>query len=63
MLVLLEGGWWCGWGEAGGGMPQPTRPQRHCDPASLVHESHDHQLICTALSLSHLPTLFVAVMA
>ena len=25
-----------GWGEAGGWMPLPTRPQRYCDPASLV---------------------------
>ena len=29
---MLEGGW----GEAGGWMPLPTRPQRYCDPASLV---------------------------
>ena len=28
---------WCGvWGVDGGGMPLPTRPQRYCDPASLV---------------------------
>ena len=27
-------GW--GWGEAGGSLPLPTRPQRYCDPASLV---------------------------
>ena len=26
----------CGWGEAGGWMPLPTRLQRYCDPASLV---------------------------
>ena len=28
--------WEGGWGEAGGWMPLPTRPQRYCDPASLV---------------------------
>ena len=35
-VSVLEGGWGCGWGEAGGWMPLPTRPQRYCDPASLV---------------------------
>ena len=25
-----------GWGADGGWMPLPTRPQRYCDPASLV---------------------------
>ena len=36
--------WYClcvciggGWGEAGGLVPLPTRPQRYCDPASLVN--------------------------
>ena len=29
---------WSGvWGVDGGWMPLPTRPQRYCDPASLVH--------------------------
>ena len=32
----VGGDWGCGWGEAGGWMPLPTRPQRYCDPASLV---------------------------
>ena len=35
-MSVLEGVWGCGWGEAGGWMPLPTRPQRYCDPASLV---------------------------
>ena len=38
-MSVLEGGWECGWGEAGGWMPLPTRPQRYCDPASLVFHS------------------------
>ena len=36
---MLEGGWGCGWGEAGGRMPLPSRPQRYCDPTSLVFSS------------------------
>ena len=28
--------WWEAWGVDGGWMPLPTRPQRYCDPASLV---------------------------
>ena len=28
--------WEGGWGEAGGWLPLPPRPQRYCDPASLV---------------------------
>ena len=28
--------WDGGWGVDGGWMPLPTRPQRYCDPASLV---------------------------
>ena len=28
--------WEGGWGEAGGWLPLPTRPQQYCDPASLV---------------------------
>ena len=28
--------WGGGWGEAGGWLPLPTRPQRYCDPVSLV---------------------------
>ena len=35
-VYVLEGGWGCGWGEAGGWMPLSTRPQQYCDPASLV---------------------------
>ena len=27
---------WGAWGVDGGRMPLPTRPQRYCDPASLV---------------------------
>ena len=33
MYVWVWGG---GWGVDGGWMPLPTRPQRYCDPASLV---------------------------
>ena len=36
---MLKGGWGCRWGEAAGWMPLPTRPQRYCDPASLVSQS------------------------
>ena len=32
----VGGGWGWDWVEAGGWMPLPTRPQRYCDPASLV---------------------------
>ena len=35
-MSVLEGGWECGWGEAGSWLLLPTRPQRYCDPASLV---------------------------
>ena len=35
-VSVLEGGWGCGWGEAGGWIPLPTRLQQYCDPASLV---------------------------
>ena len=35
-VSVWEGGWGEGWGEGGGWMPLPTRPQRYCDPASLV---------------------------
>ena len=35
-VSVLEGGWGCGWGEAGGWMPLPTHPQQYCDHASLV---------------------------
>ena len=31
--------WDGGWGVDGGWMPLPTRPQRYCDPASLVLEA------------------------
>ena len=33
----VGGGMGCGWGEAEGWMPLPTRLQRYCDPASLVY--------------------------
>ena len=36
LFVCVGGGLGCGRGEAGGWMPLPTRPQRYCDPASLV---------------------------
>ena len=35
-VSVWEGSWGWGWGEAGGSMPLPTRPQRYCDPTSLV---------------------------
>ena len=35
-MSVWEGGWEWGWGEAGGWPPLPTRPQRYCDPSSLV---------------------------
>ena len=39
------GVWFGTWGEAGGWMPLTTRPQRYCDPASLVFENvpNSHQ--------------------
>ena len=36
-VSVLEGGLGCGWGEAEDWMPLPTRPERYCDPASLVY--------------------------
>ena len=30
---------WGAWGMDGGWMPLPTRPQRYCDPASLVSQA------------------------
>ena len=33
----VGGGWRCGWGEAGGWMPLPTRPLRYCEFVTLRH--------------------------
>ena len=53
---MLEEVGGCSWGKAGGWMPLPTRPQRYCDPASLVlFVSFFHCRICkdqSAQSLS-----------
>ena len=48
---------WGTWGVDGGWMPLPTRPQRYCDPASLVFLSfvssrlisHPFSLLCESL--------------
>ena len=34
---VFDSVWEGGWGEAGVWLPLPNRPQRYCDPASLVY--------------------------
>ena len=38
------------WGVDGGWMPLPTRPQRYCDPASLVNKEVGSKLRSTSLA-------------
>ena len=42
-------------GEAGGGMPLPTRPQRHCDPASLVPVFFDLEFLQMLIAVDCVP--------
>ena len=49
--------WEGGWGEAGGWLPLPTRPQRYCDPASLV--TFDLILLDCAQSIYYQNTLLI----
>ena len=46
VFVLVVGAW----GVAGGWIPLPTRPQRYCDPASLVR--FVHQFCASVLFIS-----------
>ena len=54
--------WWGGaWGVDGGWMPLPTRPQRYCDPASLVLRQKEKKILFFPLLLFFLFFVFLSL--